>query len=92
MKTTPGAKRGKRGRCAAQVEKRYIVEWTCMNGAVASRIFPNLPRARGFAKEFCKNVRGYIDINCDKDGNMAAAVKSLKIYEATLRVVSEVEA
>lgn len=86
------AKRGKRGRFAAQVEKRYIVEWKCMDGSIASRIFPNPARARGFAKEFCKNAQGYIDINCDKDGSMAAAVKSLKIYEATLRVISEDEA
>ena len=63
-----------------------------MDGNVVSRILPNLARARGFAKEFCKNVKCYIDINCDKDGNMAAAVKSLKIYEATLRAVSEDEA
>lgn len=73
------ANRGKRGRCAAQVEKRYIVEWTCMDGNVASRIFPNLARANGYAKEFCEAAQKYIDSGSDKDGSMAAAVKSLKI-------------
>lgn len=73
-------KRGECGRCAAQeVEKRYIVEWTCKGVEVMSPKFPNLARARGYAKEFRENAQKYIDSGSDKDGSMAAAVKSVKI-------------
>lgn len=79
-------KRGKRGRCAARkVERRYIVEWKCKDGEIVSRTLPNLARARGFAEEFRKVAQKYIDSGSDEDGSMAAAVKSIKIYEAELK-------
>lgn len=82
------AKRGKCGKCAAQkVEKRYIVEWKCKDGSITSRNLPNLARARGRAKEFCEIAQKYIDGGGDTDGSMAAAVKSIMIYEATLKPV-----
>lgn len=82
------AKRGQRGRCAAQeIKKRYVVEWKCKDGEITSRTLPNLARARGYAKEFREIAQKYIDLGSDKDGSMAAAVKSVKIYEATLKPV-----
>lgn len=76
------AERGKRGRCAArEVVKRYIVEWKCKDVEVTSQKFPNLARARGYAKEFLEAAQKYIDSGSDGDGSMAAAVKSLTIYE-----------
>lgn len=84
--------KARRGSCAARkVEKRYIVEWKCKDGEIASRTLPDPARARGFAKEFRNVAQRYIDSGSDKDGGLAAAVKSLKIYESTLREVSEDE-
>jgi hypothetical protein len=78
----------KRGKCAARkVETQYIVKWNC-NGVIASRTFANLPRTKGYAKEFCEVSKAYIDSGSDKDGSMAAAINSLTIYKATLAAVS----
>lgn len=83
-----GRKAEKRGRCAArEVEKRYVVEWKCKDGEITSRTLSNLARARGYAKEFRKIAQKYIDSGSDEDGSMAATVKSITIYEATLRPV-----
>lgn len=69
--------------------KRYIVEWVGRDKLANARVFPNLPRARGWAKEFRETVQYYCDAG-GSDGAVKAIIKSIKIYSATLEPV-EVE-
>lgn len=68
---------------ARKAQKRHIVEWKCKDGEIVSRTFPDLARARGFVKDFRRAARRCID----EDGSLAAAIKSITIYEATLKPV-----
>ena len=66
--------------------RRYIVEWQA-KGRYHGKAFPNLPRARGYAKELADTASRLVKGGHDEDGDLAALVESVRIYAATLEPV-----
>ena len=64
----------------------YIVQWKA-DGKYHGKAFPNLPRARGYARELADTASRLVKGGHDKDGDLAALVESVQIYAATLEPV-----
>ena len=67
--------------------RRWFVEWLA-DGKYYGHAFPNLPRARGYAKEIADTASRLITGGHDKDGGLAAFVESIRIYAAVLERVA----
>ena len=66
--------------------RRWIVGWLA-EGQSRWMAFPNLARARGYAKELADTVSRLITGGHDEDGGLAALVESIRIYAAVLEPV-----
>ena len=57
--------------------RSYIVEWQA-EGNSHCKTFPNLPRAKGYAKELTDTVIRLVKGGHDEDGDLAALVESVR--------------
>ena len=67
--------------------RRWIVEWLADDKYYGHAV-PNLPRARGYAKELAYTASRLITGGHGKDGGLAAFVESIRIYAAVLEPVA----
>ena len=68
--------------------RRWIVEWLADDNS-RCMAFPNLARARGYAKELADSASRLITGGHDEDGGLAALVESIRIYAAVLVEVED---
>lgn len=68
--------------------RRWIVEWLA-DGNSRCMAFPNLARAKGYARELEDTASRLITGGHDEDGGLAALVESIRIYAAVLEPVED---
>lgn len=68
--------------------RRWLVEWN-VGGDSQCMAFPNLARARGYAKELEDTASRLVKGGYYGDGRAAALVESIRIYAAVLVEVED---